>query len=250
VEQKLFADSKFYLITRTIKNLQQLLETVFSGINFSDHSYKLEKKIFTDSKLYLRPRTIKNLQQFLEDEGITHQQRLTEIADDNKALRHHLFRWYRHIRPKMNWRERLAPPKELIKLLIFDIGISHIFADICNLEVESAPNYSGPVYCLINRNTFSSAVILATILQDNGRATLIGERPSNKPNFFAHVREVVLVESGIALDISSIEMIRPNVHKEELEIAFEYDQGVELLNSSGLRDGVLLQRVFGESSSD
>lgn len=61
----------------------------------------------------------------------------------------------------------------------------------------------GKVYCIVGRNTFSSAMMNADQMQKNFKAKLVGEDVGGKPGHFGEVRVVRLPESRLLLQYST-----------------------------------------------
>lgn len=76
-------------------------------------------------------------------------------------------------------------------------------------------NYAGDIYVLVDQYTFSSAMMLATMLKDNNLATIIGEPTGGKPHSYGDVLQFQLPNSLIRYTISYTEWFRGNEDKNE-----------------------------------
>lgn len=92
-------------------------------------------------------------------------------------------------------------------------------------EKTSGP-FKGKVIVIIGPGTFSSAIIFATLVQDNKMALLAGESPANgHPTHFGEMYSVVLPNTRLELRFGVKEWIRPagrgTVNKLVPDIAFK-----------------------------
>lgn len=76
---------------------------------------------------------------------------------------------------------------------------------------EKTPNpFTGKVIVVIGPGTFSSAILFATLVQDNKMAKLAGVSPENgHPSHFGEMYSVVLPNTGVELRFGVKEWIRP-----------------------------------------
>lgn len=75
---------------------------------------------------------------------------------------------------------------------------------------EVANRFKGKVMVLIGPETFSSAILFATLVQDNKIARLAGESPATgHPTHFGEMYSVVLPNTGLQLRFGVKEWIRP-----------------------------------------
>ena len=70
--------------------------------------------------------------------------------------------------------------------------------------------FTGKIYVLIGRNTFSSGNAFPIMLKDNGLATLVGQRTSNAPCAFGAFKHFELPHGRFTLNVSSKFLIRPS----------------------------------------
>lgn len=71
-----------------------------------------------------------------------------------------------------------------------------------NEKVEELA-FDGNVYVLTSPQTFSSAMLFAEYLQDNGLAQVIGESPGNDPNGYGEITWLTLPNSNLMAQIST-----------------------------------------------
>ncbi len=77
-----------------------------------------------------------------------------------------------------------------------------------NQKIEGL-TFSGSIYVLISPRTFSSAVLFATVLADNGLATLVGEPTGNAPSSPGDILTFRLPHSGYSFTVSRKLFLRP-----------------------------------------
>lgn len=78
---------------------------------------------------------------------------------------------------------------------------------------RSLPKFEGAVYVLTGPQTFSAAQVLATTLQDNGLATIVGAPTGNKPSAQTGASLFKLPNTGLILSLSYLYMERPDTRK-------------------------------------
>ena len=77
-------------------------------------------------------------------------------------------------------------------------------------------NFSGNTFVLISNNTFSSANMFASVIQENNIGILIGEPTGNSPFAFGEVISGVLPNSKIYLSLSTKEYILSKTYKDAI----------------------------------
>ncbi|MGD9387338.1 MAG: S41 family peptidase [Gammaproteobacteria bacterium] len=78
---------------------------------------------------------------------------------------------------------------------------------------EVAPRdagFSGRVWALVNRHSYSNATTVAAIIQDYGFGTLLGEETADLPTSYASSARFSLPETGIAVTYPKAYFVRPN----------------------------------------
>jgi len=70
--------------------------------------------------------------------------------------------------------------------------------------------FEGDVYLLTDSGSFSSAMMFAEYIKDNGLGTIIGEPPGNDPNGYGDVAEFRLGSSGLYMSVSTKQFFRPD----------------------------------------
>lgn len=63
--------------------------------------------------------------------------------------------------------------------------------------------FTGSVYVLTDRNSFSSAMLFPLMIQDNHLGKVIGESPANSVNSYGDIASFYLKESGLFIQIST-----------------------------------------------
>ncbi|BAS26355.1 S41 family peptidase [Limnochorda pilosa] len=74
--------------------------------------------------------------------------------------------------------------------------------------------FAGDLYVLTSEHTFSSAVWIATVLSDNGLATVVGEPTGGAPSGYGDILSFTLPESGLRFTVSHKRWIRPNPERD------------------------------------
>ena len=70
--------------------------------------------------------------------------------------------------------------------------------------------FSGRVWALINRHTYSNATTVAAIIQDAGFGTILGEETSDLPTSYASSAQFTLPETGIVVTYPKAYFVRPS----------------------------------------
>lgn len=89
--------------------------------------------------------------------------------------------------------------------------------------------FEGNVYLLTSNHSFSSAMLFAQFVKDNGLGTIIGEAPGNDPNGYGDISIFRLPNSGAVIQISTKHFYRVD-NKEGLiepDIPCDKDQAIE-----------------------
>lgn len=93
--------------------------------------------------------------------------------------------------------------------------------------------FSGKVYLLCSAKSFSSAMMFAQYVKDNGVGTIIGQAPGNDPNGYGEVVRFDLPESHLFVQISRKQFTRINQNTDEVyvepDIPCEPDKALEVL---------------------
>ncbi len=100
-------------------------------------------------------------------------------------------------------------PVEYLNLLQWEILFSSdgewLEADIDNIEPNEEIGFMGDLYVLSNGYCFSACASLVATLQDNGRATIIGESPGSQTHVqYGYPIEVELPNTGLKLVIPAM----------------------------------------------
>ncbi len=89
--------------------------------------------------------------------------------------------------------------------------------------------FEGNVYLLTSNRSFSSAMLFAQFVKDNGLGTIIGEAPGNDPNGYGDISRFRLPNSGAVIQISTKHFYRVD-HKEGLiepDIPCDKDEAID-----------------------
>lgn len=77
------------------------------------------------------------------------------------------------------------------------------------IEPHPALRFSGPVYLLINRKTYSAAAVLAAAAQDQRLAVLIGEKTADLATNQIAMESFTLAKSGLQVGFPTRTVVRP-----------------------------------------
>ena len=92
---------------------------------------------------------------------------------------------------------------------------------IINMDVETL--FDGDIYVLTSNGTFSSATLIAEILQDNGFAKVVGEKCGNMPEGYGEVVAFQTPDSILTFQISSKHFERIDKSKADLPLMPDYE---------------------------
>ncbi|WP_102272935.1 S41 family peptidase [Cytobacillus massiliigabonensis] len=95
---------------------------------------------------------------------------------------------------------------------VIDAFINHIHSS----KINNFSNFTGNTFVLISNNTFSSANMFASVIQDNNIGILVGEPTGNAPSSFGEGYGTVLPNSQIKLSLSTKEFILSTTYKEAI----------------------------------
>lgn len=70
--------------------------------------------------------------------------------------------------------------------------------------------FTGRVYVLVNRNSFSNAVAVAATIQDYGFGTILGEETSDLATTYGAMESFTLPRTGLVVGFPKAEIVRPN----------------------------------------
>lgn len=76
------------------------------------------------------------------------------------------------------------------------------------------PVFKGHVYFLVGDGTYSSAIILASIVKDNNLFTIVGQPTRGRPSHYGETLIIKLPNSGIACRISCKKFFRPDTGRD------------------------------------
>ncbi|MBE6765183.1 MAG: hypothetical protein E7546_04820 [Ruminococcaceae bacterium] len=90
------------------------------------------------------------------------------------------------------------------------LGVFMVSQDDAVMENEKYAEltFLGDVYLLTDATSFSSAMLFAQYIKDNGLGTIIGEPPGNDPNGYGDIATFRLDNSGIYLSVSTKKFLR------------------------------------------
>lgn len=72
------------------------------------------------------------------------------------------------------------------------------------------PGFSGRVWALVNRHSYSNATTVAAIIQDYGFGTLLGEETADVPTSYASSAQFTLPATGIVVTYPKAYFVRPS----------------------------------------
>jgi hypothetical protein len=103
-------------------------------------------------------------------------------------------------------------PFDLFMNFLTDQPYRKCYKCVVQHPVDVPNRYHGRIYLLIGRYSFSAAIILANILQDNRLTTLVGEETSEPSSFCAYSNSNgdPLPRTGLRYRVSSKCLIRPD----------------------------------------
>ncbi|HEX3480326.1 MAG TPA: S41 family peptidase [Kofleriaceae bacterium] len=73
-----------------------------------------------------------------------------------------------------------------------------------------APRFTGKVYVLINRHSFSNTVAVAALVQDYGFGTVLGEETADLATTYGAMETFTLSHSGLEVGFPKAYIVRPN----------------------------------------
>lgn len=101
--------------------------------------------------------------------------------------------------------------------------------------VEGAPGWSGGLYLITGRNTFSAATLFAADLANQVNVTFVGETMGGSPSLFGNARDSALGYSGIVLTVAT-QFYEPVAGETRLEIAPDVPVSLSLADFLAGRD--------------
>ena len=81
---------------------------------------------------------------------------------------------------------------------------------IPKVSPRSGKRFTGRVWALINRHSYSNATTVAAIIQDNGFGTLVGEQTADLPTSYASSAQFTLPVTGLAVTYPKGYFVRPS----------------------------------------
>lgn len=82
--------------------------------------------------------------------------------------------------------------------------------DIPEGQPREGEAYEGEIFVLIDRNSYSNAVNVASIIQDYGMGKIMGEKTSDMATTYGAMETFTLPETGISVGFPKAHIIRPN----------------------------------------
>ena len=82
--------------------------------------------------------------------------------------------------------------------------------EIPKVSPRSGERFTGRVWALINRHSYSNATTVAAIIQDNGFGTLVGEETADLPTSYASSAQFTLPVTGLAVTYPKGYFVRPS----------------------------------------
>jgi hypothetical protein len=81
------------------------------------------------------------------------------------------------------------------------------------VEPRNGTRFTGEVYVIVNRHTYSNAVNVASIIQDYGFGTIVGEKTSDMATTYGAMETFTLPHTGITVGFPKAHIIRPSGEK-------------------------------------
>jgi C-terminal processing protease CtpA/Prc len=86
-----------------------------------------------------------------------------------------------------------------------------VFAfEIPKVQPRQGKAFTGRVWTLVNRHTYSNGTTVAAIIQDLGFGPILGEETSDIPTSYASSARFTLPETGIAVTYPKAYFVRPS----------------------------------------
>lgn len=82
--------------------------------------------------------------------------------------------------------------------------------DVPEVSPRPAPRFEGVVYVLVDRHTYSNAVLVAAIVQDYGFGTVLGEETSDLASTYGAMETFTLPRTGIEVGFPKARILRPS----------------------------------------
>ena len=113
--------------------------------------------------------------------------------------------------------------------------------DIPMAYPRQGPRFSGKVYLLINRRTYSNGVMVAALAQDYGFATVVGEETADLASTYGAMEQFALSRTGIIVSFPKARLVRPNGNTEARGVV--PDIVIRTPLSEGAQESVLAQAL-------
>ncbi len=89
-------------------------------------------------------------------------------------------------------------------------GVQFKYEFPLQFPVKKSKRFKGKVYVLVNRQTYSMAVVSAAIVQDYKLGKIVGEETGDVPTIYASRFTYTLPKTGIDINVPKSYIIRPN----------------------------------------
>jgi C-terminal processing protease CtpA/Prc len=87
---------------------------------------------------------------------------------------------------------------------------SRVSLSIPLIAPRKGVRFTGPVYLLINRHSYSNTVLVAAVAQDYGFGTVLGEETSDLASTYGALEKFTLPRTGIEVSFPKARILRPN----------------------------------------
>jgi len=109
----------------------------------------------------------------------------------------------------------VANDKDAISAKLAAAYAQHRIGDVFSFEIpEASPRagarFTGKVYLLINRHSYSNTVQVAALSRDYGFATIVGEETSDLATTYGAMEQFTLPRTGIEVGFPKAQIIRVN----------------------------------------
>jgi C-terminal processing protease CtpA/Prc len=112
-------------------------------------------------------------------------------------------------------------------------------------EPENPLHFSGKVYLLIGRSTYSSAILLSNVIQDFGFGIVAGTGGSARANQSGGVQRIVLPNTGLVVYWPRFILARPSAARDPLYVKPDIEVAENLLNPREAVDTLLARASTG-----
>jgi hypothetical protein len=81
---------------------------------------------------------------------------------------------------------------------------------VADAQPRQGPRFTGPVFVIVNRNSYSNAVAVAATVQDYRFGTILGEETSDLATTYGAMEHFTLPRTGLVVGFPKAYIVRPN----------------------------------------